>query len=152
MLKLYDYTQIKNKVHDASGIINPEEYKWYKFKGVYYPKKLHSVFVYGTLKRGHHNNRLLKHYEPREAFCKYLKLHQGPGFPYATFGNEGIYGEVYEIDDDTLDRLDLLEGVPHHYNRVKVKVKINNKEVEVWTYISPQNALKYPVIQSGVWS
>ena len=27
----------KNKVHDASGIENPELFKWYEFKGIFYP-------------------------------------------------------------------------------------------------------------------
>jgi hypothetical protein len=34
---LYTWSQIKNKIHDASGIENPEDYLWGIIGGIYYP-------------------------------------------------------------------------------------------------------------------
>ena len=37
MKQLKTFSEIKNKVHDASGIDNPELYYWVKDKNIYYP-------------------------------------------------------------------------------------------------------------------
>lgn len=80
------------------------------------------VFVYGTLKRGYWNNRLLFN-------CEYVKDHTlngyklyNAGFPVATPA-EGcsVVGEVFEIPKDiepqVIASLDRLEGVPTMYTR-----------------------------------
>ena len=37
-MKTYTWEQIKNKVHDASGIEHPEDYRWYEGNyGIFYP-------------------------------------------------------------------------------------------------------------------
>lgn len=85
------------------------------------------VFVYGTLKKGYGNNRILQnsvfkgcfYTEPR--FSLYPVSPDG-GFPVACRGKSHIVGEVYEIDLITLQRLDYLEGHPHHYRREEVEV------------------------------
>lgn len=33
------FDNVKNKVHDASGVENPNLYYWQEVKGVYYPSK-----------------------------------------------------------------------------------------------------------------
>ena len=34
---VFTWEQVKNKVHDASGVKNPAEWLWYNFNGIYYP-------------------------------------------------------------------------------------------------------------------
>jgi gamma-glutamylcyclotransferase (GGCT)/AIG2-like uncharacterized protein YtfP len=34
-----------------------------------------------------------------------------------------VKGEVYEVDKETLSRLDMLEGVPTHYKRINAYVE-----------------------------
>ncbi|MCI0564923.1 MAG: gamma-glutamylcyclotransferase [Nitrososphaera sp.] len=106
------------------------------------------VFVYGTLKRGHHNARLLKE-------SRFLRNDTIPGrlyflgqrsFPYAVPALTSkicpdfprIRGEVYEVDDDVLSRLDRLEGIPDHYERVSVKT---DSGLSVWIY-TPSEAVR----------
>lgn len=113
---------------------------------------MHKVFVYGTLKHGFHNHDyFLKGIEFKKAKALGINLHAGPHFPYAIKGAGIALGEVYEVDDDTLERLDRLEGVPHHYQRDEVFVFTEDfKKEKAMIYVS-DHALKFPRIDSGEW-
>lgn len=112
---------------------------------------MHLVFVYGTLKKGFRNYKYyLDQLEPTKAILKGFELHSGPGFPYANYGKGTIHGEVYQIDKGKLQRLDYLEGIPNHYQRVVCYPEANGKELECWIYIS-NNAANYPKIEDGIW-
>jgi gamma-glutamylcyclotransferase (GGCT)/AIG2-like uncharacterized protein YtfP len=69
---------------------------------------LHKIFVYGTLKRGFHNNSILG---PSEFLGVRLTqrrftMYDGRQFPYVIpEGNHTIVGELYEVDDKILERL-----------------------------------------------
>lgn len=86
----------------------------------------HRVFVYGTLKRGFGNHRLLQasDYLGRgrlenhrmRSYGAIPAIHTDPGWD--------VYGELYFVDDRTLARLDGLEGHPDFYVRVKVGVEM----------------------------
>ena len=71
------------------------------------------VFVYGTLKRGYGNNRLLTRSTfVSEGVVRNHRLYNS-GFPVATPSEgDSITGEVWDIGDskDTLENLDSLEG------------------------------------------
>lgn len=86
------------------------------------------VFVYGTLKEGYGNNRLLTgHTKVGDFIVQNYKLYDC-GFPVA-WPSEGefITGEIWDIHDsqETLLRLDRLEGEGSMYNRTDI-VAINN--------------------------
>ena len=96
----------------------------------------HRVFVYGTLKNGFYNNKLLV--ERRATFrgeartCHPMRMVLGEyGIPYLfdvqqQRGDAAIRGELWEVDDAGLDALDVLEGVDEGmYTRVTL-------DVEVW--------------------
>jgi gamma-glutamylcyclotransferase (GGCT)/AIG2-like uncharacterized protein YtfP len=83
------------------------------------------ICVYGTLRKGHGNHRIIED-------CKYLgEFHTEPiflmlslgGFPGLFFnGEDSILCEVFKIEDDnTLRRLDRLEGYPSFYNRTQIE-------------------------------
>ena len=90
------------------------------------------VFVYGTLKRGFWNNYLLKEAEflGEGTTLEKFKLYT-VGFPYALSDGEGLplRGEVYEVEEETLKRLDALEGYPNHYKRKLTEVKLDDGRV-----------------------
>lgn len=85
------------------------------------------VFAYGTLKSEHGNNRILSSSRfVKEATIFRAKLYYSYGngsFPVAKFteGNDTIVGEIWDISgpnmESTLQRLDMLEGVPTMYTR-----------------------------------
>lgn len=77
----------------------------------------HNVFVYGTLKRGSRNHRLLAGQRfiataQTRPDCRLYALQGYPGL-VKTEPGEGrpIEGEIWEVDTDCLKRLDELEGV-----------------------------------------
>jgi gamma-glutamylaminecyclotransferase len=98
------------------------------------------IFTYGTLKKGLHNNYLLKDSKfIGEAITK-NKYGLFPSvcesFPFAikSYADVEIFGEVYEIDNNTLERLDYLEGYPTLYYRETIEVILNNKIIEATIY------------------
>lgn len=116
------------------------------------------VVVYGSLKRGFGNHRLLD--APSTRFLgrdvitgPYVMVSLG-GFPGVvevedkTVSND-ILGEVYEVDVDTLHSLDLLEGHPEFYTRRKVRG--THVDGKLWLYFLPTSYLDNPRVESGCW-
>ena len=106
----------------------------------------HRVFVYGTLKRGFYNH---KHISSSNAtylgdrttstryplfvdFYKIPYLVNAPNEPFC----KPIAGELYNIDDATLQTLDVLEGVAaKRYERVSVN--LDDEKEPCWIYLLP---------------
>ena len=71
------------------------------------------VFVYGTLKKDKHNHYLWRNskFLGTTSTEPIFALYDGP-FPIVeTNGSTAIHGEVYDVNDETLERLRILEGV-----------------------------------------
>jgi len=84
-----------------------------------------NIFVYGTLRKGFGNNRLLK--DSRFVGDAVTVRRYGmyaSGIPYVHEDEAfcTVVGEVYEVDIDTLLKLDRLEGHPNFYRRKTVDV------------------------------
>lgn len=86
------------------------------------------IFVYGTLKRGHHNHRLLEKAtflgEATTVDDSFLMMHNR-SFPYV-IGNGKFFvkGELYEVDESSVVYLDRLEGHPDFYIRTVTSVRL----------------------------
>jgi len=108
-------------------------------------KAMHNVFVYGTLKRGHGNNGLLVDYNAvfvGEAVTvqPYLMLYAGIPYvveylPYGSIEPHPVQGEVYQVSDECLSRLDSLEGYSPqrpeencHYVRKEIRVAVHPQD------------------------
>jgi gamma-glutamylcyclotransferase (GGCT)/AIG2-like uncharacterized protein YtfP len=110
------------------------------------------LFVYGTLKRGNSNHRFLEEYEGVTASADNIDLFDGPGFPYALYGKGTIHGELYEIDKDTLLRIDLFEGHPRLFKREKIIVETGTGiKLPAWCYFANKEFPDKIKIDSGVW-
>lgn len=104
---------------------------------------MNKVFVYGTLKRGFGNHRLLanaKFIGPAMLAGNHTLLDSG--FPVCMHvtndkGEGGVVlGEVYAIDTTTLRWLDRLESEGAMYNRLPQEVVYQDGTAEVvWVYI-----------------
>lgn len=105
------------------------------------------VFTYGSLKRGYYNNCLLSEAafinEGATANAEFT-MYDG-GFPYVRTGGSGsIFGEVWEVDDHTLSRLDQLEGVPHHYVRHTANIALEDGSIETCLmYVASEETGEY---------
>lgn len=118
------------------------------------------VFVYGTLKEGHGNHEYLLAGNPgvqklgRCYVTGDFDMYSNGAFPIVTMGDSDrqthIVGEVYEVDEDTLDALDALEGHPDWYCRVKVETPWK----KAWIYVMPPSdrLSREARVESGCWS
>lgn len=120
------------------------------------------VFVYGTLKRGYHNHRLLigTKFLGVGILHDYGVFNMSVGFPGIKY-SEGNYvvGEVYEVSDITLANLDILEGYygkgckNNMYNRLNETIRLENGE-DMVVGVYEWNSKKPPTeefIPNGKW-
>lgn len=107
------------------------------------------LFVYGTLRKNHHNNILLF----TSSFLGEAITEVGyelalSGIPYLIKGGEQVVGEVYEVDEETLSVIDQLEGHPDCYTRKDIKVFLNDELITVqayhWCHIDKTDIRVYP--------
>lgn len=105
----------------------------------------HKVFVYGSLKTGFGNNRLLENSDYLGAATihgPYLMVSfvAFPGIIKHVWPEGTILGELWEVDDRTLASLDLLESNGQFYLREKIPVTVwgnakgEKAEEEAWVY------------------
>src|SRR4051812_9691216 len=78
-------------------------------------KRMTLLFVYGTLKRGGRNHRLLadqRFVAKVVTVSGFAVVDLGPFPGMVREGGSGVRGELYEVSDCCLDELDDFEGVP----------------------------------------
>jgi gamma-glutamylcyclotransferase (GGCT)/AIG2-like uncharacterized protein YtfP len=126
------------------------------------------VFVYGTLRRGQHNYRLLRGRTVAEhpAVLPDHALHDA-GLPYVVPGTaeDQVVGELMVVRPsqyaEVLQALDWLEGYrpgqPSHYVRVRAAVQLlweaQEREVEAWVYLAGERfrPADATLVASGDW-
>ena len=80
----------------------------------------YKVFVYGSLKRDYSNHSVLsgaKFITEAKTTGSAWHMFSMGGFPGIVGGLHNISGEIYEVDEAGLKRLDWLEGNGAFYNR-----------------------------------
>lgn len=120
----------------------------------------HLLFVYGTLRYGHFRNEVLTR-EPKNRLVKYgatetdnlgLLYSFKNKFPAAFLLKEdskhkgSIFGEVWEVTDQTIRELDRLESNRYLFSRVKINVRVAETGgiaviPNVWVYLGMPNNL-----------
>jgi gamma-glutamylaminecyclotransferase len=99
------------------------------------------VFVYGTLKRGGENHRVIAGQrfvgEARtEAAFRLYQLDGYPGMAAVAEGGRSIEGELWEVDGPALARLDELEGTESGlYVRAPLRLLPPHAEIPAETYL-----------------
>jgi gamma-glutamylcyclotransferase (GGCT)/AIG2-like uncharacterized protein YtfP len=115
----------------------------------------HLVFVYGTLRRG--GARAMSIRFPNSKFIADAKVN-GRLFDLGAYPglllNESkslVTGEVYEVDDEILNRLDDFES-SSHYLRKQVEISLGTDSRICWTYEpNPEFYSPLTLITSGDW-
>jgi len=110
------------------------------------------LFVYGTLKTGMCRNAALakasKLLLPDASVSGYLvNLGSFPGL----FAEDSsvAQGELWEINDETLQSLDWIEGHPHFFERRPVVERSTGEEVISYFFNSPET---YSIDRGGVYN
>lgn len=104
------------------------------------------VFTYGTLKKNYYNHHLLETSEfignaVTKPFYRLYNLGSFPGLKEDKKNGKAIQGELYLVNDETLKRLDRLEGTPYLY--VRKDLQIENVSEQVQGYIFNQEVNDY---------
>lgn len=118
------------------------------------------VFVYGTLRNHERNSHYLWEAEriARQAWISGTLFDTGYGYPTFRLGGEGtVYGELYKLNEDTLQKVNALEGFKENgtnnlYDRVKVSVQTANEAVDALVYTAGPGLSHCKVlIEGGDW-
>lgn len=110
------------------------------------------VFVYGSLRRGECNHRVLagaRMIAAAQTSPRFRLVDLGAYPALLAGGATAVLGEVYEVDGETLERLDRLEGHPTFYRREPM-VLDNDQIAYVYVFVGnvPGRAREVP---SGDW-
>ncbi|HKO43473.1 MAG TPA: gamma-glutamylcyclotransferase family protein [Pyrinomonadaceae bacterium] len=117
----------------------------------------HLVFVYGSLRRGNASEMSVRF--PDATYVAEGKvrgrLYDLGAYPGLLLDGSAsmVKGEVYEVDDDTLHRLDEFE-LNSDYSRKHVEVELGSERTECWIYVPGRAAevlTGYEIIESGDW-
>lgn len=115
----------------------------------------HLVFVYGSLRRGSAQSMSARF--PNSKFIADAKvngsLYDLGAFPGLLLGesNSLIIGEVYEVDDEILNKLDDFEASSNYW-RKQVEISLGTHRKVCWTYEpNPESYSARTSITSGDW-
>ena len=115
----------------------------------------HLVFVYGTLRRGSAHAMSIRF--PNSQFIAEAQvtgsLYDLGAYPAVILdeSNSLVVGEVYEVDDETLKKLDDFESSSHYW-RKQVKISLGIQSKKCWIYAPNPEAFSHRnLIASGDW-
>lgn len=125
------------------------------------------VFVYGSLKKGFHNNYFLdnsKFIGENKTLGKHRMISLG-GFPgviwcggsggaFKDRGTAQIHGEIWQVNSERdRRRLDMLEGYPNFYDKQDIYTQWGKATMYVLSkeFLSDEKYLNQPTIDTGVW-
>lgn len=109
------------------------------------------VFVYGSLKRGFYNHKMMKGEFVGEASLPGAKLYSlgpCPGVKLDQDPDQVVQGEVFNVTPGQLQSLDWFEGHPNHYRRILVTTT-DGQQVFVYEYQYPIEPARF--VESGLW-
>ena len=116
---------------------------------------LHRIFVYGTLMEGERNHRLIESQECEgEGFIHGFNLYNlgyYPGIRPSRHPEHIVHGEVYLVDDRTLEQVNRLEGEGSLYILQYVDVTMDDKVVTAGVYVYNHKCQKSSRIYTGYW-
>jgi gamma-glutamylcyclotransferase (GGCT)/AIG2-like uncharacterized protein YtfP len=115
----------------------------------------HLVFVYGTLRRGGAGALSIRF--PNSRFVADAKV-SGSLYDLGTYpgvildeSDSLVVGEVYEVDDEILKKLDDFESSSHYW-RKQVKISLGTSSRKCWVYApNPEAFSRLTLITSGDW-
>ncbi|KAL4229116.1 hypothetical protein ACF0H5_012155 [Mactra antiquata] len=111
----------------------------------------HTVFVYGTLKKGQPNEYFMKEVIPGNEYIGEAKTAKNYPLVIAGIWNlpmlinkegkgKNVHGELYRVNDEHLEHLDQFEGHPEFYERKEIHVtslddsKMRGSNIKCWAY------------------
>lgn len=108
------------------------------------------VFVYGTLKSGFPNHRIMENAKATfvgKSHIGYFQMYTLGPFPAVVPCKKQsmVFGEVYDVED--IRPLDMLEGYPDFYDRVQVETAYG----PAWVYFHHEVPVHSKLMINGEW-
>ena len=98
--------------------------------------KRNYVFTYGTLLKGERNHHLISDADFVCTGCiRGFKMFNLGAYPGIEYGDGRVLGELYLVDDLTLEKLDILEEEGSLYIRTTSRVYTDDNEYEAYVYV-----------------
>jgi gamma-glutamylcyclotransferase (GGCT)/AIG2-like uncharacterized protein YtfP len=113
----------------------------------------HRLFVYGSLKRGfvHHAELAGARLEGEVCTASGYRLVLKGRYPaLAEGGTATVCGELYLVNPELLERLDVFEGCPKLYQRGRVRLSDGSEALAY--VIASDLAETFPEIPGGTWN
>ena len=110
------------------------------------------IAVYGTLRRGWGNNRLLadsKFVDAGKTKVKYTMYASGIPFVSSHKPTSNIHVEVFDVPEEDVPRVDGLEGHPNWYQRRPIQVILDSGEETTAELYFMDGERGLPVVESG---
>lgn len=109
------------------------------------------AFVYGTLMKGERAQHLLEgaHYIGRCQLRDYAMYHLGSYPGIQPCAGEIVYGELYLISDEMLEKLDQYEDEGTLYGRKVVTVWMEDQPIQASAYIYKKSVAGFPVLRKA---
>jgi gamma-glutamylcyclotransferase (GGCT)/AIG2-like uncharacterized protein YtfP len=106
-----------------------------------------AIFVYGTLKRGERSNGMLSGQQflgPAQTEPRYRLYDCGrhPALVPDPENGVAVQGEVWQVNDETLQKLDEYEGVPDYFSRRPISLQGWDSPVEAYFFNGDVTHLK----------
>jgi len=120
---------------------------------------MHRLFVYGTLRKNQNNNYYLKNsrFEGLDSIKGFIMLDFGD-YPmiFEAGAEDIIIVEIFEVDEYTLKRIDILEGYKGDFNinnlySRKIVESMSGLSGYIYTIESPDKFPGLNIIKSGDW-
>jgi gamma-glutamylcyclotransferase (GGCT)/AIG2-like uncharacterized protein YtfP len=120
----------------------------------------HLVFVYGTLRKGESNDHYLNQANciEKNCFIEGTLFDTNWGYPalLQTRGKVPVAGELYEVTEEELKELDLLEdymenGNNNLYDRIIATIQTSNGEREAIVYVMNEAKEHFIPIKENDW-
>ena len=106
-----------------------------------------AIFVYGTLKRGQRNHHFLrdqKFLADAQTESRYRLYDTGrhPALVNDAGNGIAVQGEVWQVSEETLQKLDEYEGVPEYFSRRPIGLQDWDTAVEAYFFNGDVTSLK----------
>ena len=112
-------------------------------------------FCYGTLKKGFRAHSFLEEHnavylEDATTHARYqlYKLGWFPGMVIDEYAAGGVQGELYEVTEDCMERLDLYEGAPDLFRREEIELEDGSKVI---SYLYMRDFTSSDRVEDGKW-
>uniref|UniRef100_A0A8C1ZRS4 Gamma-glutamylaminecyclotransferase n=1 Tax=Cyprinus carpio TaxID=7962 RepID=A0A8C1ZRS4_CYPCA len=114
---------------------------------------MYLVFVYGTLKKGQPNFKMLDAANGRAEFLAHAQTVERYPLVIATKDNipfllnvpgtgQRVHGEIYSVDQQMLHFLDRFEGCPEMYQRTAVQLEVQDGDGEGENTLKPGSVVE----------